>query len=501
MILRCLFMLASLLILLPAIASQAGDDTGSGPVRVGSKAFSESHILAEIAAQLLESRAIEVERKLGLGGTLIAFEALRGGSVDLYPEYTGTLTETVLNTPGLSRKALQAELATRELELAVFFGFDNSYAIAVPEQLATELNLQSISDLAAHPTLRLKFSHEFLNRGDGWPALQAVYALPQQPGGIEHALAYRALASGGLDATDAYTTDGELAAHALTLLRDDRDFFPDYSAALLIREDLSQPLRKTLSALEGRIDADTMRTLNRRVATQGESPANVAAQFLVASGLVRDRALPGPTPTERILGYTAVHLKLTGLALLLACIFAIPVALALAPRPAVARVFLYVTGLLQTIPALALLALLIPLVGLGQTPAIIALFLYSLLPIVRNTLTGLFSVDPVLKQVARGMGLTRRQQLLRIELPLALPTILAGIKTAAIISIGTATLAAFVGAGGLGEPIITGLTLNDHRLILEGALPAACLAIVVELLFEMLERVSVASHLRGSGAQ
>ncbi|SRR6056297_16398 len=501
MMIRCLAMLASLLILLPAIASEAADDTDSGPLRVGSKAFSESHILAEIAAQLLESRAIEVERKLGLGGTLIAFEALRGGSVDLYPEYTGTLTETVLNTPGLSREALQAELATRELELAVFFGFDNSYAIAVPEQLSSKLNLQSISDLAAHPTLRLKFSHEFLNRGDGWPALQAVYALPQQPGGIEHALAYRALASGRLDATDAYTTDGELAAHALTLLRDDRDFFPDYSAALLIREDLSQPVRETLSALEGRIDADTMRALNRRVATQGESPANVAAQFLAASGLVGDRARPGPTPTERILGYTAVHLKLTGLALLLACIFAIPVALALAPRPAVARVFLYVTGLLQTIPALALLALLIPLVGLGQKPAIIALFLYSLLPIVRNTLTGLFSVDPVLKQVARGMGLTRRQQLLRIELPLALPTILAGIKTAAIISIGTATLAAFVGAGGLGDPIITGLTLNDHRLILEGALPAACLAIVVELLFEILERASVTSHLRGATGQ
>ena len=126
----------------------------------------------------------------------------------------------------------------------------------------------------------------------------------------------------------------------------------------------------------------------------------------------------------------------------------------------------------------------------------IHLFLYSLLPIVRNTLTGLFNVDPLVKEVATGMGLTERQRLWHIELPLAMPTLLAGVKTAAIVSIGTATLAAFVGAGGLGEPIITGLNLNDHRLILEGALPAAALAIAVELLFEWVERALIPAHLR-----
>jgi osmoprotectant transport system permease protein len=139
---------------------------------------------------------------------------------------------------------------------------------------------------------------------------------------------------------------------------------------------------------------------------------------------------------------------------------------------------------------------LIPLVGLGWLPAVIALFLYSLLPIVRNTLTGIFGVDPLIKEVATGMGLTQSQRLWKVELPLAAPTILAGVKTAAIISIGTATLAAFVGAGGLGEPIIAGLTLNNHRLILEGAVPAALLAIVVELLFEAVERATIPAHLR-----
>ena len=136
------------------------------------------------------------------------------------------------------------------------------------------------------------------------------------------------------------------------------------------------------------------------------------------------------------------------------------------------------------------------MLGLGSAPAIAALFLYSLLPIVRNTLTGLFAIDPALKDVARGIGLTPRQQLLRVELPLAAPAILAGVKTAAIISIGTATLAAFVGAGGLGEPIITGLNLNDQNLILEGAIPAALLAITAELLFEWMERGLIPAHLR-----
>lgn len=484
---------ALLTISLCALAAPCAADN---PVRIGSKTFTESYVIAEVAAQLLESRGVPVERKVGLGGTLIAYEALRQGSVDVYPEYTGTLTETVLNTPGIGLQELHAALALQGLELAVMLGFNNSYAIALDAEQAAAYNISSISDLAAYPQIRLSFSHEFLSRGDGWPALQAAYNLPQRPGGIEHALAYGAVVSGALDGTDVYTTDGELDAHALSLLHDDKGFFPDYSAALLMRADLPARARAILGELDGRIDAGSMRNMNRRVAQGGESPAVVAADFLVSAGLVERQKLTLPGRAERVLGYTLVHLKLTALALLFACLVAVPLALALAPKPSLARGFLYVTGLLQTIPALALLALLIPLVGLGQVPAIIALFLYSLLPIVRNTLTGLFAVDPLLKQVAAGLGLTRTQQLLRIELPLAAPTILAGIKTAAVISIGTATLAAFVGAGGLGEPIITGLTLNDHQRILEGAIPAACLAIAVELLFELIERVVIPAHLR-----
>ena len=469
-------------------------------VRIGSKAFPESHILAEISAQLLEAHGFEVKRTLGLGGTLIAFEALQTGSIDLYPEYTGTLSQAILQQPGMSAEQLRAALAIRELALGVSLGFNNSYAIAVSAEIAEKRGINKVSQLAAHPDLKLGFSLEFLNRLDGWPALRSAYQLPQQASGIEHALAYRAIESGSLDVTDAYTTDGELDTYDLRLLLDDRGFFPGYDAMLLMRRDLPESVADVLLGLEGRVDETTMRALNYRVANGQEEPRKVAGDFLRTSGLVDpDMVLSQPGSrgvVQRILGYTAVHLKLTLSALVLACLVAIPAALGLARYPGIARGLLYVTGLIQTVPALALLALLIPLVGLGEVPAIIALFLYSLLPIVRNTLTGIFSVDPLLKEVATGMGLTSAQQLWKVELPLAIPTIFAGIKTAAIISIGTATLAAFVGAGGLGEPIITGLTLNDHRLILEGAVPAALLAIIVELLFETVERATIPAHLR-----
>ena len=481
---------------LAAAASGLPSSASDAPVRIGSKAFTESYILAEIAAQLLESAGFKVERRLGLGGTLIAFEALQSNAIDLYPEYTGTLTQAVLQQPGMTPQQLEGALSSRGLSLHVPLGFNNSYAIAIDREIAERRDINRISDLASHPDLAIGFSLEFLNRADGWPALRRAYHLPQTARGLEHALAYRAVASGDLNVTDAYTTDGELDAYDLRLLQDDQSFFPGYDAVLLSRTVLPPAVSAVLQRLAHSIDEAQMRELNRRVATAQLEPAEVAAQYLQEKGLIAAQHAATPGRAGRILMHTAVHLKLTAIALLLAGLVAIPLALVLARHGRVARVTLYCTSLIQTIPGLALLALLIPVVGLGQVPAILALFLYSLLPIMRNTLTGIFNIDPLLKQVAMGMGLTPMQQLWKIELPLALPTILAGIKTAAIISIGTATLAAFVGAGGLGEPIITGLTLNDHRLILEGAIPAALLAIAVELLFEIVERATIPAHLR-----
>jgi osmoprotectant transport system permease protein len=180
---------------------------------------------------------------------------------------------------------------------------------------------------------------------------------------------------------------------------------------------------------------------------------------------------------------------------------AIPAGVLVYRLPAISRPILYLTGLLQTIPSIALLAFMIPVFGIGVVPAIVALFLYALLPILRNTATALFSVDPLLKKVSVGMGLTTWQRLRHIELPLAAPTIFAGIKTAAVINIGTATLAAFIGGGGLGEPIVTGLALNDTKLILEGAIPAALLAVLVEFGFERLEKILIPKHLLQKAAE
>jgi osmoprotectant transport system permease protein len=193
--------------------------------------------------------------------------------------------------------------------------------------------------------------------------------------------------------------------------------------------------------------------------------------------------------------------KLTLIALLAGIIFAVPLGILVYRAGPLGRPVIYAAGVLQTVPSIALLALMIPLFGIGAVPAIIALFLYALLPILRNTATALFSIDPILRKVAVGMGLTPGQRLRNVEIPLAAPTILAGVKTAAVINIGTATLAAFIGAGGLGEPIVTGLALNDTGLILEGAVPASILAILTELVFEGLERIIVPRHLLAERAQ
>ncbi|XLZ69444.1 glycine betaine ABC transporter substrate-binding protein [Massilia sp. SR12] len=186
---------------------------------------------------------------------------------------------------------------------------------------------------------------------------------------------------------------------------------------------------------------------------------------------------------------TRQHILLVVLSVALASLIAIPLGILAAYRPAWREPVMAAAGILQTIPSLALLAILIPLLGsIGTLPALCALFVYALLPIVRNTCTGLSGIPPGQKQAAQAIGLRPAQRLRYVELPLAAPTILAGIKTAAVMSVGTATIAAFIGAGGYGERITTGLALNDNTLMLAGALPAAVLALLTQGLFEWMER-------------
>ncbi|HSG88590.1 MAG TPA: glycine betaine ABC transporter substrate-binding protein [Pseudomonadales bacterium] len=486
--------LVLLLIGLLPCATRAGD---AGSVSVGSKNFNESYLLGEITAQLLEGAGFEVARRFGLGGTLICYEALIGDEIDVYVEYTGTITQTILASPVRgTREAITAPLAALGLRTLPELGFDNTYALAMDGERAQAEGIERISDLVGRTDLLFAFSHEFIDRDDGWRGLRQVYGFEQTPTGIEHGLAYQAIANDSIDVTDAYSTDGDLQRFGLRVLEDDRGFFPRYAALPLVREDFPDAAARVIAQLDGRIDAARMRRLNAQVVVEQRSFAAVAAEFLAEEGLTGAGGSADAGLRSALIANTAAHLRLTGVALLLAVLVGLPLGILVHRSRRVSRVVLYVAGLLQTIPSIALLALLIPVLGIGWAPAVVALFLYSLLPILRSTVTALLTVDPLLRRVAVGMGLTPVQQIRWLLLPMALPNVLAGIRTAAVISIGTATLAAFVGAGGLGQPIVTGLALNDPGMILEGAVPAAGLALLTELSFEWLERRLIPAHLR-----
>jgi osmoprotectant transport system permease protein len=485
--------MAVLLICAVSGAAMAAEDR---LVRIGSKNFNENYLLAEMSAQMLEQAGVSVERRFGLGGTLICYEALRTGEIDLYIEYTGTLSQAILSDPeATSVDALNDRLVEFGLTVLPAFGFNNTYAMVIKQQLAEDLGMRTIADIASQTQLKVVVSHEFLEREDGWPGLARAYGLSGLVTGIEHGLAYQALADGAIDITDAYSTDGELKRYDLQVLEDNRGFFPQYLAVPLIRDDLPLTARRALERLAGSIDDQTMQILNAEVVFKNRSFAEVANGFLVEQGFADEVDLSG-TFWGPLLDNTAQHLKLTGIALLGSILVGVGASLLVFRIPVLARSLTYFCGLLQTVPSIALLALMIPLFGIGMLPAIIALFLYSLLPILRNTLTALTTIDPTLVRVAVAIGLKDSEQLRLIYLPLALPAMFAGIRTAAVISIGTATLAAFIGAGGLGDPIVTGLALNDVNLILQGAVPAAGLAMLTELVFEGLERLLLPGNLR-----
>nr|WP_236676048.1 glycine betaine ABC transporter substrate-binding protein [Chryseolinea lacunae] len=466
-------------------------------VTVGAKHFTEGYILSEIMAQLLEANGFTVDRKYNLGGTMVCYKALERGEIDVYPEYTGTLSfEILAAAKNLSVNDINAQLKTQKLAIAQPYGFSNTYALVVPDKWSREKGVRNISDLQSHPEAKIGLSYEFLKRQDGWENLAKAYTLLQTPVGLEHGLAYSALVENKIEVTDAYSTDGEIVKHHLVVLNDDQKFFPDYLATSFFREDLDPKAQKVLEALTETITPSEMQAMNAAVLFEKKNFQQVAAGFLKDKKLVNDAAAENTSIVPDLLVKTGVHLRLTFISLLLAMLVAIPLGIVLYWNPVPARYVLYAVGLLQTIPSIALLAIFIPLTGIGEVPAVAALFLYALLPMVRNTYTGLQGIDPVLKKVAVGMGMNKTQRMKMLELPLAMPFILSGIRTAAVISVGTATLAAFIGAGGLGEYIVTGLALNNTSLILRGAIPAAVLAIAIEMLFEVIEQIAKPKYLK-----
>jgi len=272
-----------------------------------------------------------------------------------------------------------------------------------------------------------------------------------------------------------------------------------------VRASLPEGAKAVLRELADTLDADQMQALNSLVlgaelsgsGNAGDFAA-VAQDFLVQENLISAQAASSKQDRlwSALWRNTVRHMQLTVIALGFAVLVGVGVGLLVFRNARVASAVVYLCGLLQTIPSIALLALMIPILGIGLVPAIVALFLYALLPILRNTVVALGTIDPELVRTARAIGLSRSERMRHVLLPLSLPNIFAGIRTAAVISVGTATLAAFIGAGGLGDPIVTGLSLNDTGLILQGAIPAACLAMAIELGFEVLERWIIPQPLR-----
>ncbi len=477
----------------------------SAPVRIGSKAFTESVILADIVAHLAKNDGLETEHVKGLGGTRLLWEALLAGKIDIYPEYTGTLSEEIFAGQGIRGvPALREKLAEFSLTMTDSLGFNNTYVIGMKEELATKLGIRSISDLGEHPDLTVRFSNEFMKRADGWDALARRYRLPHRDvRGLEHALAYEALDKGVIQVTDLYATDAKIRKLQLRRLEDNLIHFPKYHAVFVYRTDLEQrapDFAAALRSLETAIDETAMTSMNARVELDGRSEEHVAAVFLDRERGIQSRVRERSV-TEEIARYTLEHLHMVVVSLAGAMLVGIPLGVLAARKLGLAQPILGAVGIIQTIPSIALLVLLIRPVGyfsdeLGFPQAVVALFLYSLLPIVRNTYTGLRGISPQLYESAVALGLPPSVRLWRIELPLASRMILAGVKTAAVINVGFATLGGFIGAGGFGEPIFAGIRLNDYGVILQGAIPAAVLALLVQGLFEFVDRMVVPKGLR-----
>jgi osmoprotectant transport system permease protein len=485
------------------------------PIVVASKPFGESFLLAEMFAQLLESRGFEVERRFGLGATEIAFQALLTGAIDVYPEYTGTGLVAVLDrspegTAGDVFRTVSREFRERwGAHWLPPLGFENTYAIAVRRESAEADELATLSDLARVSDRYIGgFSPDFIGRSDGLPGLRAAYGLRvQAERSLLQAVKYEALDRGEVDVVDGYSTDGRIDRYDFVVLRDDREFFPPYEASPLVGRSLwdTRPdAVRALTELAGTLDEEAMRALNRRIEVDEEELETVARDALTDMGLVAGPAIrivrddeerAGSLGTylvarrSEILDLTIRHILLVIVSLVSATLVAIPLGLILERTRRSAEAIIRAVGLLQTIPSIALLAFMIPLLGIGVVPALVALFLYSLFPILRNTYTGITDADPAAVDSARSLGMTEAQILQFIRFPLAVPVIMAGVRTAAVITVGTATLAAFIGAGGLGDPIVAGLALSDSRMILSGAIPAAILAFLVDGALGILQRI------------
>ena len=469
-------------------------------ISVGSKKFTENVILGEIITHLARSVDIPVQHRRELGGTRVLWNALLKGDIDVYPDYTGTIRREILQQYNLQTEAeIHERLDAFGIMMTHPLGFNNTYAIGMLEPVAEKYGIRKISDLRQHPDLKFGFTNEFMDRIDGWQGLRAHYQLPQTfVRGLDHDLAYRGIESESIHVIDMYSTDAEIEYYHLRTLEDDLHYFPQYDAVLLYRGALeidAPRFLQRIKRLSGIIDESRMIAMNAQAKLERIPESQIAADFIREKFGIQTE-FSEDNVWQRLKKHTVDHIILVTISLSAAIFLAIPLGILAVKIPRLEKIILGVVGIIQTIPSLALLVFMIPLLGIGGPPAIMALFLYSLLPIVRNTHAGVRDIPPSIMESARALGLPPLARLRLIELPMASSMILAGIKTSAVINIGTATLGALIGAGGYGQPILTGIRLDDIGLILEGAVPAAVLALVVQGLFDLAEKVVVPRGLR-----
>ncbi|MCO4793888.1 MAG: ABC transporter permease subunit [Bacteriovoracaceae bacterium] len=508
------------IIFLLLILSSTGYSQEKRPIIIGSKAFSESVILGEMVALLLEEKFNHpVVRKFGLGGTKVAFDALNTGGIDIYPDYTGTGYVMILKLDGERDPDKVHEIVSTEFEKrwgivwSDPIGFNNTYALAVRKDDPRFKKMKSISELSGKvQDFKYAGAYEFMERKDGHPRFSKSYRLNFKTNNVismNAGLMYSAIQDKQVDMIVAYSTDGRIKAYDLKLLKDDQMFFPPYYVALIAKKDLldkSEPLRKVYSLMAGLITEVEMTDMNDKVDRLKIDSRRVARNFLVEKGLltgvVEDAKIQkgfwsfAISKKDYLIKLFYEHLLLSFGALFFAVLVSLPTGVLLTRYPKSGKIIFPVINTIQTVPSLALLGFLIPFMGIGMAPAMLALFLYSLLPLVRNTYSGIQGVDKAYVEASRGIGLTNFQILFKVEIPLAMPIILAGLRTAAVIVIGTATIAALIGAGGFGDPIFRGVSTVNSNLILLGAIPAALLAIAVDKVIGWSETGLVSKGIR-----
>lgn len=482
------------------LAACEADMKKNNTVVVGSKTFTESVILGEIISQIAATQGADVRYRAELGGTRVLWNALTKGEIDIYPEYTGTIQEEILAGTSIEDfETLRRELEKRNILTSNPLGFNNTYILGISAENASKLGIQKISDLREHPDLRLGFSSEFMSRSDGWPSLSRRYDLPHRNvRGLDHDLAYRGLEAGSIDVIDLYATDAEIEYYDIQPLEDDLSHFPDYEAVILFRKGfaLSNPdIKAAILSLEGNITESEMSAMNAQVKIEGADQGDVASRFLREKFALQTIPVKD-TFWQRLLRNTYEHLFLVAVSLGAAIMLSIPLGIVAFRYKRIQQFVLGTVGIIQTVPSLALFVFMIPFFGIGTVPAICALFLYSLLPIVRNTFSGIADIPADIRESAEALGLTPFQRLRLVELPLATRSILSGIKISAVINVGTATLGALIGSGGYGQPILTGIRLDDIGLIMEGAIPAAVLALFVQGFFDLVEYFLIPRELK-----